>query len=330
MEHYTDGTTKKRLIALLLLISSAICVVMLLYSSDVADQRLQSFAQADSLIQNTLQQFNIDRNQIRVGATSVDSNLVRKTYTIRVPPGFSKTLLHAELNRTFHPLEVRTPASVSLPENQMTIQLTYSGTVFRTLRLQTDDELVLDRNYASLLVAFEEAPTPELVKDVIRFGEPVPIALRAGSAEQARERFRSFRPYYPYVCYWIDATGSDSNKRTPLPPAGLLEDLPQDASVLSFEQTEALSTKSATVLARTATGKNLTFIDVSDAVILDSDLGETFFKQELDKFATRARRQEQPVAIVIGDEEALQWLYEKLTVFKKSGLYLIHPPQITF
>ncbi len=64
--------------------------------------------------------------------------------------------------------------------------------------------------------------------------------------------------------------------------------------------------------------------------MLDSDLGETFFKQELEKIATRARQQQHPVAIIMADEQALTWLREKLAAFKKSGFYLVYPPQINF
>ncbi|MDR8391753.1 divergent polysaccharide deacetylase family protein [Aliifodinibius sp. S!AR15-10] len=330
MSHLSGGNTKKRLIALLLFISCTISALILVYSEDTQSNELQTFAQADSLIVHTLQNFNVNRNQIRVRSIEVDSTLTRKKFTVDVPPRFSKTLLHAELNRTFHPLSVRTPARISLPEEHMVIQFVHMGTVIRTLSLQTDEDLVLERDIASIIVAFEETPSPSMIESVIRFGEPIPIALRVSNSEEVRERIQNINQDYPYICYWIEPTKSADESRNTLPPLSLLEHVPQNTPILNFRNVSFLSSKTAKPITKTASEKNITFIDVNDALVLDSNLGETFFKQELDKFAARARQQEHPVAIVMADDESLEWVREKLATFKKSGLYLIHPPQINF
>lgn len=330
MDQNSDGKTKKRLIALLLLISCITSAIILFYSGEAEQKKLQNFAQADSLIIDTLHQFNINSNQYRVQTRVVDSVLTRKTYTIDVPPQFSKTLLHAELNRTFHPLSVETPARISLPEEHLLIQLSYQGTVFRTLSLKTDEDLVLERNIASIIVAFTDEPSAEMIESVIRFGEPIPIALRVSTAEQVRERIQNVTQNYPHFCYWIEPEMGSEESRASLPPLSLLEHIPQNTPVLNFRKVSFLSSTKAEAITETASEKNISFIEVNEAQILNSDLGETFFKQELEKFAKKAQQQEHPVAIVIADEEALQWLREKLASFKKQGLYLIHPPQINF
>ncbi|MDZ7690140.1 MAG: hypothetical protein U5K69_03115 [Balneolaceae bacterium] len=328
MNQHTDGLTKKRVIALLLLVSCITSILILVYTFDADKRQLQSFGKADSLIVNTLQEFNIDREQMQVSEHRVDSNLVRKTYTIHVPPRFSKTLLHAELNRIFHPFSVKAPARILLPEQRMDIHLLYDGTVFRTLSLRTDEDLILERDIASILVAFDEAPSDELVKSVIRFGEPIPIALRVTGPGQARERMISIKPIYPHICYWFEPAGEqNTDLQTALPTVSFLQDAPRGASVLQFQDRLP---GFADPLITVASQKNITFLDVSDAMILSADLGETVFKQELDKFANRARRQQHPVAIVMAGKQPLEWLREKLISFKKSGLYLAYPPQTNY
>ncbi|MDX1639829.1 MAG: hypothetical protein R3281_17850 [Balneolaceae bacterium] len=329
MNRHSDGKFKKWLVALLLLVSCVISALLLVFGDEGDTQRLGNFAQADSLISDTFRQFGITRSQVRVTDTRVDSVLTRKTYTVDVPPGFSKTMLHAELNRVFHPLSVRTPARVSLPEKRMRIQLVYDNTVIRTLALRTDECMVLDRDIASILVAFDEEPTRSLLQSVIRFGEPIPVALRVSGAEQAREQ-KGLLQQYPYLCYWINTNREGAEEGSALPPATVLDDFPPKADILSFERIADLSGARASSIRTVASEHDMAFIDASDALILDSDLGESIFKQELEKFAARARRQEHPVAVVMADEEALEWLRQKLVTFKKQGLYLIHPPKIHF
>lgn len=301
---------------------------MLVYTSGDKNRTLQSFAQADSLIVQTLQEFNIERSQMRVSQLRVDSSLTRKTYTIEVPPRFSKTLLHAELNRIFHPLSVRTPARTMLPDQRMEIHLVYNGTVFRTLSVRSNQELVMERDIASILVAFDEAPSDDLIKSVIRFGEPIPIALRVTNADQARERMINIEPNYSHICYWFEAAEDQGYSiQTSLPAVSFLENIPRGTTVLQFQ---GRLPEPGAPLVSTASQKNITFLDVSNAMLLNEDLGETVFKQELDKFANRARQQQHPVAIIMAEEEALEWLREKLISFKKSGLYLAYPPQTQY
>lgn len=328
MNHQTERKKKKRLIVLLLLFSCVVSASILLYSADNKIRQLRTLAQADSMIVSTLEQFNVERSQFDVNTITVDSGFSRKTYFVRVPPRFSKTLLHTELNRSLYPYSVRTPARALLPEDRMKIQLVLNGTVIRTLSLQTDKELILERNFASLLIAFKDYPSSRLIDEVKRFGEPIPIALRVSTAEQLREGIPNLNQRYSHFCYWIEADPETDDSRSSLPPVSLLEHVPNNTPILSFREPSFFSSEKGKPVAEAASEKNIPFIDVNEALILDSNLGETLFKQELEKFAIRAQQQKHPVAIVIADEQSLQWLREKLATFKKGGLYLIHPPNI--
>lgn len=335
MDIQYDEKTKKLLIALLLFVSCVISAIMLIYAPEPTNRKLRSFAHADSLILQTFDEFNIPSSQVRITVIRVDSNLTRKRYRVELPPGFQKTMLHAELNRTFNGLPVETPASVILPERDMKIQLTYEGTVFRTVDLRTDPDLTLQRNYASLMVAFDSTPSQPLLNEVVTLGEPIPFVLRVSNAREMREVEKEMRRYYSRTCFWLtnnsEATPEEtSNNDNPFPPLYHLREIQPQARILSFNDLSAAGSSSSRSAVKIASDKNITFVDASNALILDSDLGETVFKQELSKFEQQAINGTHPVAIVMADERALDWLREKLNELKRRGLYLTEPPEITF
>lgn len=326
-----DEKIKKRLIALLLLVSCIISILILINTPAPSRKSLENFAQADSLIESNLNRFNITDSQIRISRIKIDSNLTRKTYYIDVPPGFSKTLLHAELNRTFHPLSVETPAKVFLPEADMLIHITYGGTVFRSLSLRIDPSLQLNRRYASIMVAFDSAPPDAYINDIISFGEPISIVLRVSDAREAEKLRLGIRDRYSLFSFWLtSAEGENNGNPSFLPPLHSIREFESGARILSFKNPNSSGSPSAAQLEQIASENGVSFIDVSDAQILGTQLGESVFKQELSKFEQKAHNKEAPVAIVMADEEALDWLREEVTEFKKGGLYLVPPPEINF
>lgn len=326
--------TKKRLIALLLLVSCIVSTLILVFSPVPAITNLRSFAQADSLIERNLDRFNISAGQIRVSQVRADTHLTRKTYYIDVPPGFAKTLLHADLNRALHPLSVGTPAKVWLPEDEMLIHLAYRGTVFRSLSIRTDPSLRLDRNFASLLLAFDGVPPNRLLDDIISLGEPISVVLRVSDAREAEESHMRIEERYSLVCYWVTHAEPEAgrNRSGPLssPYLATLGEFDSGSRILSFRDLDGPGAAPAAQLERVASENEVAFVDVSDARVLDSNLGESVFKRELAKFEQRARNGEAPLAIVMADRDALDWLREELAEFKKGGLYLVRPPEIDF
>src|SRR5699024_1238225 len=158
---------------------------ILLAASDGTPKKLQSLARADSLIAYELAKFNIASQQIRRSSITVDSSFNRKVYRINLSPGFSKTQLHAELNRTFHPLGISTPARVTFPDRQMRIHLEHEGTIVRPLVLHIDPDLAYRRARASIIVVLNEFPGNCLLYKLISFGQPILAVLPTDYLMQA-------------------------------------------------------------------------------------------------------------------------------------------------
>ena len=301
---------------------------MLIDSSGSAIRYLNSYAEADSLLKKNLQTFNISDRQVSTKVVQLDSLNKRKVYHVRVPAGFSKTQLHHEIHQTFFEYNVNTPAKVVFPEKDFHIQLIKNNTVFTTIKLQTDPDLVLQRSFASILVAFEAEPSREIIKQVNALGEPIPVVLMTDDTEGITDLYRDLSEVYGDILFWLKDKDGDNipgNNYTAatLPKLQQLQEGAPNAGILSFTGLDGEGTENNRL--QNLSGTELYYIDVSDAVILQADMGKTAFKQELHKFSRRARQGEYPIAIVMGDEESLDWLQQELNTFKKKGLRIISP-----
>jgi hypothetical protein len=304
---------------------------LLAFNPNSSSEGLNSLAVADSLIYLSLKKFNISEQQIKIQNIKVDTVLSRKYYLIDVPPDFSKTQLHLELAHALLPFGVSTPANVVFPQKDMVIHLVYQHTVIRSIELQTDSDLVMERNPASILVAVDGALPPTLLDQIIGFGEPLALALITNNVLDASELKKSLGDKYPYLLFWLK--DEDGNNVLSHEIAGdltrlqhLQEAIPE-ASVLSFANLDAsASPDNNRLLSQTS----LAYVDVSEAIMLDSEDGRISFRQELNKFVQKARRNEHPVAIVRGNSESLNWLQSELADFKKAGLHIVLPRKKQF
>lgn len=129
---------RKKWITFLLAASCIVSGVMLIYTPPQEVNRISSFEQLDSVIVATFDDHNISRSQWRVSSTDVDSVYVRKTYRVKVPRQFSKTLLHYDLNKRIYSSDYMTPSRVTLPERDMDIFVYTSNSIVRTIRIDTD------------------------------------------------------------------------------------------------------------------------------------------------------------------------------------------------
>lgn len=316
------GQKKKSVITILLLISCFVSGYLLFATSDDGPKRLRDLAQADSLIQKKLTEFNIDEQQIRITTTQIDSNFSRKTYYIGIPYQFSKTQFHAELNRIFHDYSVETPAKVTFPEQNVDIHLLYRGTVIRTLSLQTDPNLVVNRNRVSILMTFEELPDDKLVAELTSLGEPIPVVIKIENPMQANDLKKQIN--YDHIIFWLQGKNGENlmtaNPQTAASKLNQLNNILPEAQILQFRQNDQTQQ-------RLISNTDLTFINASNALLLNEELGKTSFFEELSKLYARP---EHSVAVITGSAATISWLQEKLPELKKAGIDLVRPPQTNF
>lgn len=316
---------KKRVIALLLLISCIISGAILFTASDRAPKTLQSFAHADSLIEYEFMSFSIDEQQISRSSVEADSTFSRKIYHVDLPAGFSKTQFHAELNKRFYPLDISTPAQISFPDQQMRIHLKYHGTIFRTITLNTDSDLVYRRDRASIIVAVNEFPDNNLLNTLTSFGEPIPLALSVNHPMEANEFQKSLGGRYARILFWLR---NDQNEDLiEHHPSVAMRRLKQFQDILPNAHLLLTGSDNSSDINGMAAQANLTFIDASNALRLHEGLGKDSFLEELNKLKSS---QSYPLAIVRGNETTLSWLREKLPELKKAGVELIPPSKINF
>lgn len=316
---------KKRIIALLLLISCMISGFMLFNVSDSPPAKLQSFAQADSLVEYELRSFSISEQQISRSFVEVDSTFSRKIYHIDLPAGFSKTQLHAELNRRFHSLGISTPARVSFPDRQMRIHLEYKGTIFRTLDLHTDPDLVYNRDRASIIVAIDDFRDDEMLNTLSTFGEPIPIVLPVNHPMEANELQKSLAGRYERILFWLRNDADEDLMQQN--PGVALRRLQQFENVLPNAHLLLVGSDNSPESRNMAAQTDLTFIDARKALYLHEKLGKASFLEELNKLKSD---QSYSLAIITGNETTLRWLGEKLPELNKAGVELIPPPKINF
>lgn len=315
---------KKRFIALLLLMACLISGYMLFRTSEGATRHLQSFAEADSLIELELANFSIGEEQINRTSVQLDTSFSRKIYRVDLPEGFSKVQLHAELNQLFYPYGVAMPARVTFPEEDMQIHLEYKQTVIRTIELRTDPDLSLRRNRAGIVIAFNEMPDEELINTISNFGEPIPIVLGVNHPMEANEITKSLSGRYNRLLFWLQTDDNeDLIRNNPAVAKRRLKQfrdvLPQ-ANILLVDHGEKSSNS---IVSQT----DLTFVNIENTLRLHQELGKAAFLEELETLKSDSSF---PVAIITGNETTLSWLGQKLPDLKKAGVQIIPPPKTTF
>lgn len=319
-----DKQKKKKLIVLLLAIGCLISGFIYISADQYSQNRLGGLASADSLIQRVITDFGISDEQVSVSKTRVDSAFYRKTYYVGVPFQFSKTQLHATLNKRFYPYRVQTPAKVKFPEKDMDIQLLYKSTVIRTVKVQTDADLAYSKNHISLLVVFDELPGTSIINQLKKLGEPIPIVVKVTNPMQANRWRQQIVPRYNRIIYWLQ--NKDGKDLISTDYAEALEKLNQLNNTLAnptmlLHLSDEESPETTELTKRT----KLSFVDASDALMLHKRMGKASFYQNL----TQLQLNDTPsVALISGSTKTLQWLNDKIPALKKTGAKIIVPPQL--
>jgi len=143
-ESETEYSTQKQYwIVFLLFISCFFSAALLFTTEPVRTSPLQSPAELDSLIIDSLLDFDVSRNQIRIQTTRIDSAFSRTTYIVDVPSQFSKTTYHFNLHTYLSHYLIDTHGVVHFPDEDLHIHLIFDDTVHRTIRMRTDPLLNL-------------------------------------------------------------------------------------------------------------------------------------------------------------------------------------------
>lgn len=318
--------TKKQLIAGLLLISCIISGWWLFLTPAPDGRSLQRLARADSLLHLTLTDFSIARQQVDSRTVRIDSTFARTTYTVAVPPGFSKTQFHAVLQQRLAPYGVSLPARVVFPERDMYIYLNYRNTIIRTVQLVTDEELRMQRSFASIIVAFRGRPSDARLQMLTSFGEPIPAAVILRPPYTVPGWWDAVREQYSPVYLWPQtASGGNLLSEAAGMRAGaalepIAEALPS-ATLISFSATAGSYPSSYE-------GTDYQYVNARHALIFNEEMSRPEFSQAFRTFADQARRGAHPLALVIASEKTLDWTRDELSIFNRGGLYLTLPPHV--
>jgi hypothetical protein len=296
---------------------------MLFAMSEGGAKRLTSFAQADSLIQAEFDDFNIQEQQIQITTTNIDSNLTRKTYHVRLPYTFSKTQFHAALNDRFHRYAVKTPARVTFPQQNVDIHLTFRGTVLRTISLQTDPELVAQRNQTSILMTFKKPPNQQLLDQLAQMGESIPIVLKIANPMQASTYQQKFSSTPARLIFWFQTKEGDdlieANPALAVKKLQQLQEVLPEALILRASQNSNINE-------RIVQNTDLTLINAGNALLLHEQLGKSSFMNKLRSISTAT---DTSMALVQGNKTTLNWLQEQLPELKRNGVDITFPPAVT-
>lgn len=318
---------KKRIIALLLALSSLIAGWLLLIYQPPQIKNLEDFATVDSLLRRNLRQFNINTKQVKQVHHRIDSGFIRKEYIINVSPSFSQTQFHAVLNRKLYPYGIESPARLDLDNQSLHIYCYYRGAVIRSVHLRMDPSLQQQRDPASILVVFDEPPSSSDLQQMINLGEPVSMVFRVQEALEAQRLKNRFADRYKHLSFWfIRRDGSsllDSTARSSdLEPLRRFGKLSPNSRVLSFLSKSRISDE----LRRQLASIPLNFVRMGQALRANFNPRSASFDQTLRRFQRRAQRHQHPVLLILNGDQSLGKTQKVILQFNKRGIELVKPP----
>jgi hypothetical protein len=318
---------KKNVIIFLLVISCITCVFLISYLPATQSRHLKDIAQTDTLISRELSEFNIKPVQIQVHTLKVNNTFHRKIYDISLPPGFSKTYLHADLARKLDPYDVKTPARLHLSDSDMDIELYYQGTVIRTLKLKTDTAFNMHRNPGSILVYFDQKPTSRLINKFKTLGESLSFVFRVKTATQGRDWLDALNQKNLSVIYWIqkDFEYHNTHNRSDWYLNKQLKILKKLVSRPAILITPTIDDQTRDMIQKDGELLGLSIVRTDYILFNGHQLTQPEFNSELQKFSKLAYNGRRPVLLIKASIDSYDWLVNQLQGLKKSGLVLVPP-----
>jgi hypothetical protein len=324
-------TNLKKWVVSLLVIS---CITtLLLHYTYTPDQRdyFRNTSEIDSLITLNLDRFNIPGNQVRTNTIMLDTTATRKVYTVRVPPGISKTQWHYELDKLFRPYQSATPARVLFPERHLRIHVMYGTNIVRTIQLQTDPNLRLYRDFASLIIKFDRPPSRGVLNQIEALGEPIHLAIRSQSPRTEFEGIRDLRREYPYVVWAIKKSSGQPFDQTSdmdqfLSRVQLIEQLDSGTRILFHNPFDTI-TESFT---QSAGRLSIMLIDISEALSIQNLSDSQQVSRVKQQLLERSSLQWPPMVIVEGTNANIQRLQGFVEELKQDHVQLRSPYSMEF
>ena len=128
----------KLLLIGLLLIACLLSSILVLTVPISSTNSFTELANLHNIIDIAIDQAGLPVTEFYKSTLKIDSTFSRSVYLIQVPSSFSKTSFHHALNHQLQIYNIECLAKVFFPEKNMHIHLMYNGTIFRTIRLITD------------------------------------------------------------------------------------------------------------------------------------------------------------------------------------------------
>jgi len=318
---------KKKIILILLALSSLTSLVLLIFLEPVSRKNLENTGQIDSIIVNQFTQFNIFENQIDIHSIDIDSSFSRLLYKVDVPYKFSESLWHYQLKQKLTDFDIRTPAAVSLQKQKTTIHLLANNTVFRTIEFQEDTSAALQRLPVHMFIKFSKIPDKKIIEEIMRLGEPMPLAIPIQPILDFNNDYEYIYKMYPRIAYhW--ANNSQTNLNPWHDTAILMQkfkqlhNLDRNAQILAYR--DVVATLSPDTRKKIAE-MNIHFYDISDTILLTEQQGKYQFEQQLKLAMKRARNGDTPILLIKGGSKTVQWLHSLLPEYRQSGLFIRVP-----
>lgn len=326
-----SARNKKITIVVLLALSSLVSGWLLVSQNPSGTSRFRALSDVDSLLQQHFNRFNVNSRQITQVHYSVDSGFTRREYYVKVSPSFSQTQFHANLHRRLYPYGIRTPASVDMKNQNMTIHLYYEKAVIRTLHLRMDPSLIQDQNPASILVVFNEAPSPEILQQLISFGEPIPLVFQVETALEAKQLKNTYSDRYEHLAFWFTSQSeygllSEQTSSSDLQPLKRFGKLSPQSQVISFLP-DSLATPELRAQLKDI---SLQYIKVHHAIRVNFKEEQVSFDRILKRFEQEARNRRHPLLLLRNSGNLLEKTHEAILQFKKRGLTILEPPAHSF
>ena len=131
----------KLLLTGLLLVASLLTGILLFVIPSTSSNSINDLSDLNEVIDLAIEEAGLDADSFRKSIIEIDSSFSRTVYRINVPSNFSKTSFHLALHHELIKVDIECPAKFTFPEENMDIHIYYNDTVFRTIRLITDEEI---------------------------------------------------------------------------------------------------------------------------------------------------------------------------------------------